>query len=153
MQGGEGYLTGRKPDWDVGAAAPLRPPHAAPAAALSAAASSSAWKVSADDLAEDDLIDEDDLLAADEGITFVPAASTVTAAADGGGCATKRRACKDCSCGRAEREAVAGPEGPAEEEEDAPKSACGNCFRGDAFRCSTCPFLGKPAFEKGKEKV
>lgn len=45
-------------------------------------------------------------------------------------CSTKKRPCKDCTCGRVQ-------------------SSCGSCYLGDAFRCSTCPYMGLPAFNKG----
>ncbi|XP_026316885.1 anamorsin homolog [Hyposmocoma kahamanoa] len=80
----------------------------------------------------DQLLDEDDLKKPDKESLRV--------------CATtgKRKACADCSCGLAEE--LAG------EKKDAPKSSCGSCYLGDAFRCATCPYLGMPAFKPG-EKV
>jgi hypothetical protein len=75
------------------------------------------------------------------------------------GCATKRKACKNCSCGRAEleaaQEAKVAEEARAAEARPALtaatdfKSSCGNCAKGDAFRCASCPHRGKPAFKTG----
>jgi hypothetical protein len=128
----------RKPAWSRGAAFSLksrrlkdRPP------------AGNAWRV--DSLLDDDLMDEDDLLEESE---FRKGADEAAAAkAAGGGCATNASACKNCSCGRAEAEAAAGETTGelSEEEKKAFKSACGNCYLGDAFRCAGCPMLGQPA--------
>lgn len=63
----------------------------------------------------------------------------------------KKRACKDCSCGLAELEAREGTGTPMDPNIKA--SSCGGCYKGDAFRCANCPFLGKPAFEPGNERL
>lgn len=81
------------------------------------------------------------------------------------GCAPTRKACKNCSCGRAEAEAkedFSSKAGVAPSAADAAaagarppmpasKSSCGNCSKGDAFRCAGCPHLGKPAFTAGAD--
>lgn len=96
---------------------------------------------------DDDLIDEDGLLGGDGGSSLLapPPAMEATATKDDCG---GRKACDDCTCGRAEEEA-----GAAKKQQPANKSACGNCALGDAFRCAGCPFLGKPAFKPGEEHV
>ena len=101
---------------------------------------------------DDDQIDEDELLAGGgDGLLAPPPMIDVEARAkaardDCGG----RKACDNCTCGRAEQEAMES----REEENKAPyTSACGNCSKGDAFRCAGCPYLGKPAFKEGEQHL
>ena len=96
-----------------------------------------ATKAAADD--DDDVVDEDDLLAAD-GLT--------PPEVDADACSA-RQPCANCTCGRKEELDAANAAGDA----PPPKSACGNCGKGDAFRCAGCPYLGKPAFDAGQENV
>jgi Cytokine-induced anti-apoptosis inhibitor 1, Fe-S biogenesis len=100
-----------------------------------------------DDGEKNEMIDEDDLLQ-DEGDLappLMPLKENVNASAnDCGG----RTACDDCTCGRRD----------AEEHQQVSKapiksSACGKCGLGDAFRCASCPYLGKPAFKAGEEHL
>ena len=132
--------------WEKGAAFSLRsrrlkenapPPRDAP----DAAAAAQSWKVL--NTVEDELLDDDALLDESE---LRAGADEAAAAKARGGCATSKSACKNCSCGRAEAEAAAGPGGVLTEEQKKEfKSACGNCYLGDAFRCAGCPMLGQPA--------
>ena len=89
---------------------------------------------------EDDLIDEDSLLE--------PGDLRAGPIEYEGGGKKKSKACKNCSCGRAELEAA---EEKAEAEQKLaanPESACGRCTMGDAFRCASCPSRGLPNGER-----
>ena len=58
--------------------------------------------------------------------------------------------CENCSCGKKELFEGAQASGNLKDlENGAVESACGKCYLGDAFRCASCPYLGKPAFEAG----
>jgi Cytokine-induced anti-apoptosis inhibitor 1, Fe-S biogenesis len=107
------------------------------------------------------LIDEDDLLR-DEMEDFAPplvptSTTKATTASDCGG----RTACDDCTCGRKEEEeqgmAAATTSMSTQPQKILPakikSSACGKCGMGDAFRCASCPYLGKPAFKAGEEHL
>ncbi|GKT60277.1 Fe-S cluster assembly protein dre2 [Colletotrichum tofieldiae] len=82
----------------------------------------------------------------------------------------RRRACKDCTCGLAERIAAedAAARASADKALEAVKlgaddlaevdftvqgkvGSCGNCALGDAFRCDGCPYIGLPPFKPGEE--
>eukprot|EP00762_Andalucia_godoyi_P005613 ANDGO_00574.mRNA.1 Anamorsin homolog len=94
-------------------------------------------------LQPDDLVDEDSLL---DPATFQNKPVYDCGADDSG----KRKACKNCSCGLAEE--LKKGEQQQQQQSALPKSSCGNCALGDAFRCASCPYLGMPAFKPG-EKV
>jgi hypothetical protein len=129
QESGERFVVCEKPSWEVGTSSGIQMPAISSTSAINKI---SAWKMDINDLADEDLIDENDLM--DDNIILpAPVDCGTDAAAEG-----KKRACKNCSCGL------------KEEEEEA---ACGSCYKGDAFRCGSCPHLGKPAFEPGSDKV
>ncbi|XP_065346016.1 anamorsin homolog [Cloeon dipterum] len=94
----------------------------------------------------EDIIDPDQLVD-DEDFAKPDAASLMVCGTTG-----KKTPCKNCSCGLDKVVAAksAGDKPPAPQEQ--PKSSCGSCYLGDAFRCASCPYLGMPAFKPG-EKV
>jgi len=102
---------------------------------------SKVWTLSAMDALDDDveLLDSDELL--DEEDLKIPDPSSLKVCGTTG----KRKACKNCSCGLAEELMADNPK-PTQ-----PKSSCGSCYLGDAFRCASCPYLGMPAFKPGEE--
>lgn len=55
--------------------------------------------------------------------------------------------CENCTCGK--KEMLESKENIQKLETGQVESSCGKCYLGDAFRCASCPFLGKPAFEPG----
>jgi len=141
---GAATITARKPSWRVGAAAPLKRSKLVPDSAP-IAPKKNVWKIAALDndlqeLNEDDLLETEDLK--------LPSKQADDCEFDGNG---KAKACKDCTCGRAEADFEASaPAVPLERKPAATvKSACGSCYLGDAFRCPTCPSLGLPAYKPG----
>lgn len=130
----ENVYMAEKPNFEVGSKASLKLNGNKPAVWKLEDTVEAAWTGGDDEETIDDneLLDEDDLKKPDKQSLRV--------------CATtgKRKACADCSCGLAEE--LRG------EVKDTPKSSCGSCYLGDAFRCATCPYLGMPAFKPG-EKV
>ncbi|EPY49418.1 anamorsin family protein [Schizosaccharomyces cryophilus OY26] len=109
-----------------------------------------------------DVIDEDELIdgadRTDENVLRPPECEPAPG--------KKKRACKNCTCGMREMEQKESSKASAQLEpvklSDTGEidfteklksknavSSCGNCYLGDAFRCSGCPYIGLPAFNPG----
>lgn len=137
-----------KPSYEVGSSSQLKLSFANKKQDVPHTSGNSAavWKLSAMDMGDDDidLVDDDELL--DEEDRKKPDPASLKADC-GTGDGKKKKACKNCTCGLAEElDAEAGKNKPS-----APTSSCGNCYLGDAFRCSSCPYLGMPAFKPGEK--
>lgn len=82
----------------------------------------------------------------------------------------RRRACKDCTCGLADKLEAEDKERRAKADKElnvlkldtgdlteldftveGKTGSCGSCALGDAFRCDGCPYMGLPAFKPGQE--
>ncbi|XXH03469.1 hypothetical protein Hte_009874 [Hypoxylon texense] len=114
---------------------------------------------------DDELIDEDTLLTEED--LNKPVAMPAECVPKVG---KRRRACKDCTCGLAQK--LEAEDAAKRKEADSKLEAlklntndlnevdftvqgkvgsCGNCSLGDAFRCDGCPYIGLPAFKPGEE--
>lgn len=132
---------------------------------------------------DDEIIDEDTLLS-DEDLKrpvkirmclpcssfLISANLRLTAAECKPKAGKRRRACKDCTCGLAQKldaedkakrtnadsalsSLKLGADDLAEVDftVKGKVGSCGNCSLGDAFRCDGCPYIGLPAFKPGEE--
>ncbi|XP_061532518.1 anamorsin isoform X2 [Phycodurus eques] len=107
------------------------------------------WTLSANDMNDDDvdLVDSDALL--DEEDLKKPEPVSLKAPSCGTQASKKKKACTNCTCGLAEEM----EESKGQQKTILPKSACGSCYLGDAFRCASCPYMGMPAFKPGEKIV
>jgi len=135
-------IVAKKPEYEIGAAASLSLKKPANGQKTEAAPKKSVWVVSADD-GDDELVNEDELL--EESDLVVPNVNQTEECGP-----TKKKACKDCTCGLAEEEAEEGQVAKKAKQAPEATSSCGNCYLGDAFRCASCPYLGMPAFKPGE---
>eukprot|EP01018_Ginkgo_biloba_P011729 Gb_04598 [translate_table: standard] len=137
-------LKARKPSWETGSSFSLKKKAVVKAESLPKPDVMGIKLQINDDL--EDLIDEDSLLSEED--LKKPILPTV------GDCeiGSSRKACKNCTCGRAEMEEKQEKLELTAGQLNNPQSACGSCGLGDAFRCNSCPYKGLPPFKLG-EKV
>lgn len=140
-----GQLTAKKPAVKAGGTLLKRGKkgHVAPSAA---AATTEANPWAALGQTDSNQIDEDSLMKDESAIEKVTAKFTGDADRVMPG-----KPCDNCTCGAKEvYEGTMTAEQLTEKLETGQiESSCGKCYLGDAFRCASCPFLGKPAFEAG----
>ncbi|CAK7209534.1 electron carrier [Sporothrix bragantina] len=114
----------------------------------------------------EELVDEDSLLTAEE--RSRPPQQPPACNIDG---QKRRKPCKDCTCGLSERLEEEDRDRRSKADTDlgnvfklnsndlneldftvqGKTGSCNSCSLGDAFRCSTCPYIGLPAFKPGEE--
>ena len=135
----------------------------------------------AEEDSDDELIDEDTLLDEEDlkrpvkvrKYNYFPSLKPFTDFTTATECkpkAKRRRACKDCTCGLAQKldaedrakranadQALNSLKLDANDLSEVDFTvkgkvgSCGNCSLGDAFRCDGCPYIGLPAFKPGEE--
>jgi len=135
-----------KPNYEVGTSQKLN--FKKPANNVSAQDAKNIWTGSNTD--ESDLVDEDSLL--DENDRTAKPKTTADDCEVG---KEGKKACKNCTCGRAEEEAAGEAPKPKLTKEMIENpgvgSSCGSCSLGDAYRCAGCPYRGLPAFKVGEK--
>uniref|UniRef100_A0A8C3RVX3 Anamorsin n=1 Tax=Chelydra serpentina TaxID=8475 RepID=A0A8C3RVX3_CHESE len=140
-------MEGKKPNFEVGSSSQLKLSFAKKSASSGKPAVDPAaaklWTLSANDMDDEgmDLLDSDELLDSEDLKKPDPSSLKAPSCKESG----KKKACKNCTCGLAEDLEQEKKESPQ------PKSACGNCYLGDAFRCASCPYMGMPAFKPGEK--
>ncbi|KAM8984475.1 anamorsin isoform 1-T1 [Ara ararauna] len=139
-------IEGKKPNFEVGSSSQLKlsfaKKHGASEKPPVDPATAKLWTLSANDMNDEemDLLDPDELLDSEDLKKPDPSSLRAPSCKEMG----KKKACKNCTCGLAE-------ELEQEKKSAQPKSACGNCYLGDAFRCASCPYRGMPAFKPGEK--
>ena len=85
-----------------------------------------------------DLLEEKDLIDEDELVDFAQLPKSSHPMKSGSACAPK--GCYNCTCGKVTQNT----------EINDVVSVCGNCYKGDGFRCDNCSHKGTPPFEPGQ---